>query len=125
MGPSVASSQAQPLRTTVAPDAGERAAHLVSRLPLADGLRVCLSLADTGSPSFEFAALRWHAGFCSRAFDITLREAEALLAALGGLSGVGRRAAAEELLGLSLRYHQDETVEVLYLWLRRPEALGL
>ena len=80
---------------------------------------------DASSPSFEFAALRWHAGFCCRAFDITLREAEELLAALGGLCGVGRRAAAEELLGLSLRYHQDETVEVLYLWLRRPGALGL
>lgn len=125
MGPSVASSQAQLPRTTVASEAGERGARLVAHLPLADGLRVCLSLADTDSPSFEFAALRWHASFCSRAFDITLREAEELLAALGGLPGVGRRAAAEELLGLSLRYHQDETVEVLHLWLRRPGALGL
>ena len=109
----------------MAPDAGERADHRASHLPLADGLRVCLSLADAGSPSFEFAALRWHAGFCCRAFDITLREAEGLLAVLGGLCGVGRRAAAEELLGLSLRYHQDETVEVLHLWLRRRGALAL
>ena len=76
MGPSIASLGAQRIRTTVAPGADERAAHLVSHLPLADGLRVCLCLADTGSPSFEFAALRWHAGFCVRAFDITLREAD-------------------------------------------------
>jgi hypothetical protein len=118
-------SRAQPLPAPVVSDAGERAAHLVAHLPLADGLRVCLSLAGTGSPSFELAALRWHSCFCGWAFDITLREAQEVLGALGGLPGVGRRTAAEELLGFALRYHQDETAEVLYQWLRRPVVLGV
>lgn len=123
MNLSIASPRAQPLRTAVFPDARQRSAQLVSHLPLADGLRVCLSLADTGSPSFELAALRWHSCFCSRAFDITLSEAQEVLAALAGLSGLRRRAAAEELLGFSRRFHQDETVEVLSMWLRRSVAL--
>lgn len=123
MGPLIAGPRPQTLRTSAPQDPGERAARLVPHLSLADGLRICLSLADSGSPSFQSAAVRWHSCFCSRASDITLHDAHEVLTALDGLS-LGRRAAGEELLGLSLRYHQDETVEVLHGWLRSSVASG-
>lgn len=114
MGASISMRPARPAATPQAEEPGERAAHLVAHLPLADGLRVCLSLADRDSLSFELAALRWHSAFCSRASDITLREAQQALIALGRLPGPDRNAAVEELLHLSLRYHQYETVEILH-----------
>ena len=116
MGTSVA-PRAEPRRTSMAPNGDRRTALLVSRLPLADGLRVCLGLADAGSPCFEVAALRWHSCFCSRAVALTLADAQDALAALGGLNDHGRRLAARDLLELSLRYQQEESAEVLCWWL--------
>lgn len=74
-----------------------RAAELVARLPLADGLRICLSLADERSPYFSSAALRCHACLLGTSPQISMADAQAALTALAGLRGTQRYAAAETL----------------------------
>ena len=124
MAISIASPKPRAIQGSRSPGSDKRAAELVSHLPLADGLRACLSLADNGSPSFGRTAIRWHSCFCGQAPGLSLSEALGVLAALGNLRGVGWRAAGEELRDLSLQHQQDEAVEVLDRWLRRPGRLS-
>lgn len=99
-----------------------RAAELVARLPLADGLRICLSLADEGSPYSSSAALRCHSRLLGSFPQISMADAQAALAALAGLRGTHRYAAAETLREIYASCEQPEAADVLDAWLAKPAS---
>lgn len=102
--------------------AAHRAAQLIARLPIADGLRICLSLADERSLYFPAAALRCHSRLLAAVPQLLMAEAQAALAALAELRGRHRYAAAETLREIYARCKQKEAVEVLEAWLIDPPS---
>lgn len=94
-----------------------RAAELVARLPLEDGLRICLSLADEGSPYFSSAALRCHSRLLESFPQVSIADAQAALAALAGLRGSHRQTAAETLREIYGSCEQEAAAAVLDSWL--------
>lgn len=97
-----------------------RAAELVGRLAPADGLRICLALADERAPHFSAAALRCHSRLLAHSPQISVADAQAALAALANLRGTARYAAAETLREICGRCDRDEAARVLDAWLSEP-----
>lgn len=102
--------------------ADHRAAELIARVPVADGLRICLALADERSPHHAPAALRCHSRLLHFFPRISLADAQASLAALAGLRASHRYAAAETLREIYERCEQQEAVEVLDAWIVGPPS---
>ena len=64
------------------------AAAELDHVGLGDALELVLLLAaDEDRARFDRAALRWHARYCQQARDVTLAEAQAVLALLWMLRG--------------------------------------
>jgi hypothetical protein len=59
-----------------------------------------LLVLDKRPERFERAALRWHGGYCRETQDVTLDEAQAVLALLAALRGPRRASAAGALAEL-------------------------
>lgn len=102
--------------------AARRAAELVARLSLADGLRICLSLADERSPHFSSAALRCHSRLLGNCPQMSIADAQAALAALAGLRRAHRYKAAETLVMVYAKYEQDQAAEILDAWIVHPPS---
>lgn len=75
------------------------AAAEVGRLSLGDALAVTLVFLDSEPERFERALVRWHGRYCLEV-QPAADEAQLVLAALRGLAGPARPAAAHALLEL-------------------------
>lgn len=82
---------------------------------LTEALELCLLLADKAPERFGRAALRWHGRFC-REVDVSLEEAQAVLAALVLLAGERKRNAAYALADLLSRRGLERPCETLVAW---------
>ncbi len=80
---------------------------------LADALSLCLLLVDGRPERYEAAALRWHGRYCRETQDVTLDEAQAVLALLGALDGPRRASAARALADLFDRRELLQASEAL------------
>jgi hypothetical protein len=79
---------------------------------LTEALELCLLLADKAPERFGRAALRWHGRFC-REVDVSLEEAQAVLAALALLAGKRKHNAAFALADLLSRRGMERPCETL------------
>jgi hypothetical protein len=84
---------------------------------LAEALELTLLLRDKVPERFPRAALRWHGRYC-REVDVSLEEAQAVLATLGALAGQRRCNAALALAELLSRRGLERACEVLVGWAR-------
>jgi hypothetical protein len=84
---------------------------------LAEALELCLLLRDKAPERFARAALRWHGRLC-REVDVSLEEAQAVLAALVLLAGERKRNAAYALAELLSRRGMERPCEALVAWAR-------
>ena len=98
------------------PAAALSAAAELPQVSLTDALELLLLLSEADRSRFERAALRWHGRFCREVRDVTLPEALAVLALLGGLAdgtpAVAARALAELLYGRAL----EQPARMLIRW---------
>ena len=92
------------------------AASELEHVGLADALELCLLVRDREPKRFERAALRWHGRYCREVADVTLEEAQAVLALLGGLKGQRAPAAARALAELFDRRLLLQASEALVRW---------
>jgi hypothetical protein len=93
------------------------AASELSHVGLNEALELCLLLRDEAPEKFPRAALRWHARLC-REVDVTLEEAQAVLAALALLAGERKQNAAYALAELLSRRGLERPCETLVAWAR-------
>jgi hypothetical protein len=84
---------------------------------LAEALELCLLLRDTAPERFPRAALRWHGRYC-REVNVTLEEAQAVLAGLALLAGDRKRSAGFALAELLSRRGLERSCEALVAWAR-------
>jgi hypothetical protein len=84
---------------------------------LTEALELCLLLRDKAPDRYGRAALRWHGRFV-REVDVTLEEAQAVLAALVLLAGARKRNAAFALAELLSRRGLERPCEALVAWAR-------
>ncbi len=96
--------------------AARAAAKELPHVGLADALELLLLLRDSDPSRFERAALRWHGRFCSEVSDVTLAEAQAVLALLTALRGPRASVAARALAELLDRRSLLQAAEVLIRW---------
>jgi hypothetical protein len=82
---------------------------------LNEALELCLLLRDKAPEKFPRAALRWHGRLC-REVDVSLEEAQAVLAALGLLAGERKETAAYALAELLSRRGLERPCETLVTW---------
>jgi hypothetical protein len=83
----------------------------------AEALELCLLLRDKAPDRFSRAALRWHGRLC-REVDVSLEEAQAVLAALVLMAGDRKSNAAFALADLLSLRGQDRLCEALVAWAR-------
>ena len=98
------------------PTAALSAAAELPHVSLTDALELLLLLRDTDRPRFERAALRWHARYCAEARGVTLTEATAVLALLGGLIESPPAAPAAALAELLSSRGLDQPARILIRW---------
>jgi hypothetical protein len=91
---------------------------------LNEALALCLLLRDKAPERFPRAALRWHARLC-REVDVSLEEAQAVLAALSLLAGERKSNAAFALAELLSRRGLERPCETLVAWARGARPPGL
>jgi hypothetical protein len=84
---------------------------------LAEALELCLLLRDKDPERYPRAALRWHARLC-REVDVSLEEAQAILAALALMAGGRKSNAAFALADLLSRRGLERPCETLVAWAR-------
>jgi hypothetical protein len=84
---------------------------------LTEALELCLLLRDKAPERFPRAALRWHGRFC-REVEVSLEEAQAVLALLVLLAGERKRNAAFALAELLSRRGLERPCERLVAWAR-------
>ena len=84
---------------------------------LAEALELCLLLRDTAPERYPRAALRWHGRLC-REVDVSLEEAQAILAALVVMAGARKGNAAYALAELLSRRGLERPCETLVAWAR-------
>jgi hypothetical protein len=84
---------------------------------LNEALELCLLLRDKQPARYPRAALRWHARLC-REVDVSLQEAQAVLAALVLLGGERKTNAAFALAELLSRRGLERPCETLVAWAR-------
>jgi hypothetical protein len=94
------------------------AASELPHVGLAEALELCLLLRDKASDRYPRAALRWHARLC-REVDVSLEEAQAVLAALVLLAGERKGNAASALAELLSRRGLERPCEALVAWVRK------
>ena len=84
---------------------------------VAEALELCLLLRDKAPERYPRAALRWHGRLCPEV-DVSLEEAQAILAALVLLAGERKRNAAFALADLLSRRGLERLCETLVGWAR-------
>jgi hypothetical protein len=84
---------------------------------LAEALELWLLLRDKAPERYPRAALRWHGRLC-REVDVSLEEAQAILAALVLLAGERKRNAAFALADMLSRRGVERPCELLVAWAR-------
>jgi hypothetical protein len=84
---------------------------------LVEALELCLLLRDRAPERFPRAALRWHGRLC-REVDVSLEEAQAVLAALVLMAGERKGNAAFALAELLSRRGLERPCELLVAWAR-------
>jgi len=97
--------------------ARDRLPSAVTHGRLEHGLMVCLGLLASDPEGFAPAAVGWHAGLCAWLPGIEFSESQAALAALEGLAGPNRIAAARALRDACRRHGLDDVAAVLDGWL--------
>jgi hypothetical protein len=97
-------------------DALSAAAEL-PHVGLAEALELCLLLRDQAPERFPRAALRWHGRLCKEV-DVSLEEAQAILAALVVMAGERKGNAAYALADLLSRRGLERPCEALVAWAR-------
>jgi hypothetical protein len=70
------------------------AASELEHVGLVEALELCLLLWDQAPEKYGRAALRWHGRYCREVRDVTLEEAQAILATLALLPTVRERGAS-------------------------------
>ena len=93
------------------------AASELQHVGLTEALELCLLLRDKAPERFARAALRWHGRLC-REVDISLEEAQAVLAALALLASERKQNAAYALAELLSRRGLERPCETLVAWAR-------
>jgi hypothetical protein len=93
------------------------AATELNHVGLVEALEIVLLLRDKAPQRFGKAALRWHGRYC-REVDVTLEEAQAVLAALALLAGDRKRNAAFALAELLSRRGLERPCKTLVGWAR-------
>jgi hypothetical protein len=96
------------------------AASELPHVGLVDALELCLLLCDRAPEKYEKAALRWHGRFCREVSDVTLEEAQAILATLALLPTVRERG-AHALSDLLYRRGFERAGEALNAWAAGPD----
>src|SRR3954453_19287784 len=84
---------------------------------LPEALELCLLLREKAPERFPRAALRWHGRLC-REVDVSLEEAQAVLAALALMAGERKGNAAFALADLRSRRGLQRPCETLVAWAR-------
>ena len=100
-----------------------KALSAASELPhvgLAEALELCLLLRDKQPERYPRAALRWHGRLC-REVDVSLEEAQAILAALVVMAGERKGNAAYALADLLSRRGLERPCETLVAWGRQAQ----
>jgi hypothetical protein len=100
------------------------ALSVASELPhvrLAEARELCLLLRDKSPERYRRAALRWHGRLC-RDVDVSLEEAQAVLAALVLLADERKSKAAFALADLLSRRGLERSCETLVAWARGRRA---
>jgi hypothetical protein len=85
----------------------------LDHIGLTEAVELCLLLRDKAPEKFPYAALRWHARLCREA-EISLEEAQAVLAALVLLAGERKRNAAFALAELLSRRGLERPCQTLW-----------
>jgi hypothetical protein len=93
------------------------AASELQHVGLNEALELCLLFREKAPERFPRAALSWHARLC-REVDVSLEEAQAVLAALALLAGERKRNAAYALAELLSRRGLERPCETLVAWAR-------
>jgi hypothetical protein len=88
---------------------------------LGEALELCLLIREKAPDRYDRAALRWHGRLC-REVDVSLEEAQAVLAALALLSGDRKRNAAFALAELLSRRGLERPCETLVAWAREAQT---
>jgi hypothetical protein len=91
------------------------AASELPHVGLNEALELCLLLRDKQPAQYPRAALRWHGRLC-REVDVSLEEAQAVLAALVLMAGERRQNAAFALAELLSRRGLERPCETLVAW---------
>jgi hypothetical protein len=76
------------------------ALELPQPLALAHALTLVVLYAESGSPKFEAAAVRWLGRYALERHDLRLAEIQLAVGALACLRGLRKERAAKTLLGL-------------------------
>jgi hypothetical protein len=120
--PFVASSSSASARFRHALDRGNLTEALSSaseleHVGLAEALELCLLLRDKAPERYPRAALRWHGRLC-REVNVSLEEAQAILAALVLMASERKSNAAFALADLLSRRGLERPCETLVAWAR-------
>ena len=91
------------------------AASELQHVGLAEALELCLLLRNKAPERYPRAALRWHGRLC-REVDVSLEEAQAILAALVVMAGDRKENAAYALAELLSRRGLERPCETLVAW---------
>jgi hypothetical protein len=93
------------------------AASELQHVGFLEALELCLLLCDKAPERFDRAALRWHGRYCREVADVSLPEAQAILATLAALPLPSvRLRAASALSDLLCRRGLERAGEVLNRW---------
>jgi hypothetical protein len=93
------------------------AASELQHVGLLEALELCLLLCDKAPERFNRAALRWHGRYCREVADVSLPEAQAILATLAALPLPSvRPRAASALSDLLCRRGLERAGEALTRW---------
>lgn len=98
-----------------APEALAAASEL-PHVGLRDALELCLLLLEHDRARFERAALRWHGRYCREVAEVSLDEAQAILASLAALRTPRATNAALALGELLSRRGQEQVAEAVIRW---------
>jgi hypothetical protein len=96
------------------------AASELEHVGLVEALELCLLLCDRAPEKYGRAALRWHGRYCREVGDVTLEEAQAVLATLALLPKVRGRGASA-LSDLLYRRGLERAGEALNSWAAGPD----
>jgi hypothetical protein len=91
------------------------AASELEDVGLVEALELCLLLCDRAPEKYGRAAIRWHGRYCREVGDVTLEEAQAVLATLALLPTVRERGASA-LSDLLYRRGLEQAGEALNAW---------